>query len=227
MIFGLTRVRMARVLAVLAVIAVAAAAWFLLLSPRASQVDQLTADREAAEFSNITLLREQRQLMDLAAQAPALAREAQDLFAAMPQTANLPEVLDGISRAAVASGIDPADISVINTGVPEPVTTDSQTAGEAEGIGVNLATMHTELSVTGSVKSLKSFLERIQTMDRSILVDSTVLTAPPPGTNKGKSTLTVTGTMFVLQSTLPNLVANAQKVVDDARAQARSSTISN
>lgn len=222
MIFGLTRVRLAVVTAIIAVLAVALAAWFLVLAPRVSEVDQLTAEREAAELSNMTLMRQHRDLIELAAKAPALAREAQSLFAAMPQKADLPAVLDGLSRAAVESGIDPADISLINTAVPEPLTTaESTTAGEAEGIGVNLATMHTELTVTGSDKSLKAFLERIQTMQRAILVESTVVTAPPPGTKKGKSTLTVTGTMFVLRSTLPNLVANAEKVVADAQAQAR------
>ena len=139
--------------------------------------------------------------------APAAAAEAEKLFASMPQEADIPEVITQISKAAESAGIAPADIQTINTSVPVPVGGPA-TQGES---GVALATMQVDVTVKGSDEQLKKFLDNLQALDRSILVQSTNVTA-----TGGASALQVTGQMFVLQSPLEDLVQTVTKVVEEA-----------
>ena len=218
---SLNRVRVAIILSVLAVVAIAAVGWFAVLGPRMSTADQLLAEASDAEAANITLQRQQRDLLDLAQVAPAKAAEAQRLFAAMPQQAQLPAVIDQITQAAVDAGIPPADITVINTGIPVPVAPDlATTADTATSLGVNLATMKVDIVVAGTRASLLDFLDRLQSLDRALLIQSTAITAAPDNAPAERSTLTASGSMFVLQSTLPDLVASAREVVAKAQASA-------
>lgn len=217
----LNRVRMATILAIVMVTAVAAVGWFAVLGPRTSEADQLMMEASDTELANIKLLRQQRDLLGLADQAPAKAAEAQRLFAAMPQQAELPEVIDQITQAALDAGIPPADITVINTGIPAPVTPDQPTTADAAtSLGVNLATMKVDIVVAGSRESLLDFVDRLQGLDRALLIQSTAITAAPDNAPSEAETMTVTGSMFVLQSSLPDLVAGAREVVAQAQAEA-------
>lgn len=221
----LNRVRVAIGLAVLVVLAVVAVGWLVVLSPRMSEADQLLVEASDAEIANMKLLRQQRDLMDLAELAPAKAADAQRLFAAMPQQAELPAVIDQITKAAVDAGITPADITVINTGIPVPVTPEqATTADAATSLGVNLATMKVDIVVAGSRESLLAFLDGLQALDRALLIQSTAITAAPENSPTQLETMTVSGSMFVLQSSLPDLVAGAKEVVAQAQASAAATT---
>lgn len=220
--------------AVTGLLAMAAALWLVLLQPRIATAASVKQQSVQVEQANLALLKRHREILDLAAQAPAMAREAQRLFSRMPETAQLPQVLQQINAAARASGISTRNIQLISTSIPTSVTApeangSAPAPGGAKGpgkavagaaaaattIGVNLATMTLEVTVNGTSWQRAAFLGRLQSLDRGFLI--TAHNAVSDGTNKDTGMLTVNGTMFVLESKLPDLVANAQSII--ARAQ--------
>ena len=93
------KVRLAQVIGIIAVLGVAAIAWFAVLSPRLATAGELEERAVAMQTANLTLRNQYNQALDQAEAAPAAAAEAQVLFAKMPQTAELPTVLDQITGA--------------------------------------------------------------------------------------------------------------------------------
>ncbi|MDO8732075.1 MAG: hypothetical protein Q7L55_05815 [Actinomycetota bacterium] len=208
---------------IVALILFAAALWSLVLSPRISTAAQLKEQSAQVEQANITLARRHGEILDLAAKAPQLAHEAQQLFSRMPESAKLPAVLRQIAAAAIASGISTQNVLLINTSIPESLdkvdnSSNQISANAASSLGVNLATMTIEITVNGSQAQRLRFLDKVQHLDRGLLINahSTIT----DGTHATSGTLTVTGTMFVLQSKLPDLVAKAQTIIDKAQQEA-------
>ncbi len=204
---NLTKTRLTIIFGVLGLVALAGLGWLLVLSPRLQEADQVSERATSMQTANLQQLNRYNDLVAKAREIPAAAAEAEKLFASMPQEADIPEVITQISKAAESAGIAPADIQTINTSVPVPVG-DPATQGES---GVALATMQVDVTVKGSDEQLKKFLDNLQALDRSILVQSTNVTAAG-----GASTLQVTGQMFVLQSPLEDLVQTVTKVVEEA-----------
>lgn len=221
-------VRLATIAAIVIVALISALLWALVMTPRLSRAGALDAETAQLGLANVSALRQERQIQMLADQAPELARQAQDLYSRMPQTAELPIVLQQITKAATDAGVRPADITVLNTGIPESVVDEKHpepgSAGAAaEAVGVKLATMSIEVTVSGTSSQLLGFLDNLQSLDRAVLVTETDFATSVDATStKPTQSLTVRGTMFVLESRLPDLVTNAQRVIDEARARAAS-----
>lgn len=217
------RVRLAVIGAVLLVLVASAAAWFLILSPRIATTAELEQQADQVEVSNNALTVRLARIEQLTQEAPQRAQQAQTLFAQMPETAELPEVLTQISDAATAAGIRPDGVTLITTSIPISVsdpaaTPGSEAASAASSLGVQLATMTIDVTVSGRSAQLQQFLTNLQSMDRTLLVNSTAQTEGP--TNSDENSLTVRGTMFVLESSLPDLVANAERVIAEAQQAA-------
>ena len=81
--------------------------------------------------------------------------------------------------------------------------------------------------MSGSRESLLAFLDNLQGLDRAVLITSTgLMDMQQPGTSSpedapkkgqaGQQSLDVTGSMFVLQSKLPDIVAAVQALIDEA-----------
>ena len=210
----LGRVKLAWAVGILIVVALALASWFFVLSPRLSTASDLTAQAEQLQTANLTLRNQVSKAMQLAAKAPQAAAEAQTLFATMPNQAELPTVLEQISGAATSAGIAPVDVSTITTSVPVPVV------GADAATGVNVAKMDVGVSARGTRAQILKFLDNLQGLDRALLVKSTSLatTAVDPQAKSNVETMEVGGSMFVLQSQLPDLVAEVQKLLDQAEA---------
>lgn len=221
-------VRLATIAAVVIIALVSALLWTTVMSPRLSRVSALDTEVAQLGLANVSALKQERQIQTLAEQAPELARQAQELYSRMPQTAELPIVLQQITKAATDAGIRSADITVLNTGIPESVVDEKKpepgSAGAAaESVGVKLATMGIEVTVTGTNRQLLAFLDNLQSLDRAVLVTETSFATAVDAVAAGpRESLTVRGTMFVLESQLPDLVTNAQRVIDEARARAES-----
>ncbi len=220
---------------VLTLAALAALAWLLVLSPRLTSAGDLAAQAEAVDFANLQLQSRYRQAVEQARSAPVAARDAQELFATMPQEAELPTVLLQIVDAAKDAGIDASKISVINTSVPRPLTgsqaraqqVPSAAGGLAQDLGVDLAQLELDMTVTGERANLLAFLDNLQGLDRAILLTSSGLTDAEQGRGEtgseaattagtAEQSLTVTGSMFVLQSKLPDLVANVERLISES-----------
>lgn len=203
----LSRVTIARIGFVLVFIALAAVSWLFVLSPRIDQAGELTQQADDLDLENLGLVSNLNRTRDMLKDAPEVALQAQELLAKMPQTAELPAVLDQISAAAVSAGIDPNEISSIATGIPTPV---------AEGTlpdGVQLAQMAISLSAQGSPDAVQAFLDNLQSLDRSLLITATQVTDAGAERADTSITLQLSGEMFVLQSQLPDLVATVDALL--------------
>jgi hypothetical protein len=227
----MNKVRVNVVVGVVALVAFAALSWFLVLGPRLSTASNLASETEQAEFANTTMLGRYNQTLQQADTATKAASDAQALFATMPQQAELPEVLRQIIDAAGRAGIDGKQIAVINSSVPRSLTGDPATGADpesaagaaAKGLGVDLAQLDLDITVSGNRPTLLRFLDELQALDRAVLVSSTGLTSLDAAgasasatAGKGAQSLDVTASMFVLQSKLPDIVAAVQKVITDA-----------
>jgi Tfp pilus assembly protein PilO len=201
-------------LSLLGIVALAAASWFLVLGPRLSEADEVALQVEQVEANNLQLRNRVNQTRDLADRAPAAAAAAQQLFARMPEAAELPTVLRQITDAAESAGMKPDNVQVISTAVPVAVGAGSTTGG------VSLASMKIDVTVAGSRPQLLTFLDNLQGLDRALLVDGTQITVTPDPDSKASETLQVSGTMFVLQSALPDLVAQVDQLKAEAGAAA-------
>lgn len=230
-----TRVRTHVIICVLLLVVFAAASWFLVLAPRIASAAEIAAQAEQVDSATLAMQGRYRQTVTQAASATQAATDAQALFESMPQQAELPDVLLNIIDAAKRAGIDAKQISVINASVPRSLTGNEATGADpesaagaaAKGLGVELAQLDVDVTVNGDRASLLVFLDNLQRLDRAVLVTATGLTdlnqsanggpenAPAKAGGGGQS-LDVTGSMFVLQSKLPDLVAAVQEVIDES-----------
>ncbi|MDP2289393.1 MAG: hypothetical protein Q8M73_12625 [Actinomycetota bacterium] len=208
----------------------ALAMWTLVLSPRIATAQELKTQTEQVETANITLVKKHQEILRLGEQAPQLAQEAQRLFSRMPQSAQLPEVFRQITAAARQAGISSRNVQVINASIPESVdktgsAAQPTTAVAKVDLGVHLATMTIEVTVSGSDGQRLVFLSLLRRLDRELLITGANTVSDGAKSNAG--TLTVTGTMFVLESQLPDLVATAQQIIQKAQQDAQDSTTAN
>lgn len=204
---------------------IAAGLWLGVLSPRLSYASEVTERADAVSVSNTSLLAQVGRLRDMAARAPEVAARAQALFSTMPQEAELPAVLDQISGAARQSGIPADGILAISPAEPMPLTAEapagtmSSTAAEAASLGVRIATLPMSITVQGDPAALRAFVDRLQNLDRAFMVTGTEFTTGPAVSGRGRVTqLVVTGTLYVLASQLPDLVAQVQESLQQAQA---------
>ncbi len=206
-----SRPRLVLLIGILVLVALITFGWTVLLGPRVNEAAALQARATQIEGANIALLGRYNELLDQARNIEDATSQAREIFARMPEEADLPTVITQITGAAADAGIPPGDIQVINTSVPEPITSDDDT-GSA---GVALATMRLDVTVRGTPEELLRFLANIEALDRSLLIKSTSMTLLAGRESTG-STLQVTGEMFVLQSPLDDLVREVKRVVEEA-----------
>jgi Tfp pilus assembly protein PilO len=209
------RVRFTVILGTLIIAALATVVWFLVLSPRMSQASDVETQVDQLGIANATLQARYHTVVKQAADAPALAAQAQTEFSKMPQQADLPAVITQLAAAATDAGITPEGIQVINTGLPNPVGAAEPGAAPA---GINLARMAISMTVKGTPAQVFEFATNLQGLDRALLMTSTNMTweRPPDGPPQG--VMQVQGTMFVLQSQLPDLVANVKELLVNVEA---------
>lgn len=200
------RVRVTALLGALVVIGVAALGWQFIVSPRLDAARSINEQADQVELANIRNLTRYADLQKKAEELPRAARDVKRLFASMPREADLPSVLQQVTRAAGSAGIPPDDITSLTAGLPEPVE------GSDDSASVRLATMSLAISVKGDEAEFRRFLQRLIDLDRSLLITSTGMTLATGGGQD--STLTVNGTLFVLQSQLDDLLEEVRRLVD-------------
>ena len=209
-----SRPRFVLLVGILILLILTAIGWLFLLGPRVNEAAALQARAAQIESANIALLGRYNEVLEQARNIEAATSEAQEIFARMPEEADLPEVITQVTKAAADAGIPPADIQVINTSVPEPVASEDD-SGAAGASGVALATMKLDVTVRGTPEELLRFLANVEDLDRSLLIQSTTMTMLS-GAEAAGSTLQVSGQMFVLQSPLDDLIRQVKRVVDEA-----------
>lgn len=209
-------VRNAILLGTATLVVIGVLSWLFVLSPRLSQASDITAQTESVATANLALQGRYNQRLDMARQAPQAATDAVELFTTMPQQADLPDVLRQITDAASAAGIAPRDVTSIRTSVPVPLAIPAP-AGPGETAapeGAQLAELPLEIAVKGPRKSLLAFVENIQALDRAVLIDSTNYNQSVGA----QEMLTISGSLFMLESELPDLVAQVKDLLSKAEA---------
>lgn len=219
------KVRLVTIAAIAVVVAAAALAWFFILSPRLATASELQAQADQLQMATLSLRNQYNKALDLKADAPAAAAEAQALFAKMPQTAELPAVLEQITGAATKAGIKANDVSSLTTGIPVPLSATAAAATASsdgtQGAGVQIAKMDIGVTAEGQRDQVLGFLDNLQGLDRALLVTSTIDSAvvATEGGPDNRESMQVGGSMFVLQSKLPDLVAEVKDLIAQAEAQ--------
>jgi hypothetical protein len=190
------------------------------LSPRLSTASDLNTQAEALTGSSLSQQNRYNKMLQMADEAPKAAAAAQEMFSRMPQEADLPAVLQQIMDAADKAGLKPAQIASISTTVPRPVKKASSSAKDKDAAGqVSLATMEVNVSGQGTREQLLDLITNLQSLDRALLVSSAAIqvdASTAEGDKAATDDLTVGGSMYVLQSKLPDLVA----AVNERLAQA-------
>lgn len=213
---GKNPARVTAIVGVIVLLVLALAAWFLVLGPRLQIADTVTTQAADLDLANLQLRNRYNQTLEQVAAAPEDAAAAQKLFATMPQAAELPTVLRQITDAADRAGIDASNIQIITTSVPVAVGTGT---GPTPA-GVNLASMDVGVTIDAPRANLLQFIDNMQGLDRALLLTGTQFTSTvgPDGQKTEQETLQATGSMFVLQSELPDLVADVEKLIAEAQA---------
>lgn len=212
---NLNRVRLTRLISAVLLVALTAIAWLFVLQPRQGVLAQADADLLAARDQQAALVSRSAQLRQLLAQAPDIAASAQALFEAVPQTAELPALLEQITTAATDAGIAAEDISVINTSIPVPIAdADPAAAQAAEELGVSLGSIAVDVSVTGSADELLAFQGNLENLERALVIESVSMSASQDQTQA--QTMSIAGRLFILRSKLPDLVERVDALVAEA-----------
>lgn len=220
--------RNAVLLGTLVCVVLLAVGWFFILAPRLTEPTLLQAEAEGVELANITQQRKLADLTRMAEDAPLAAQRVQALLDRMPRQADLPDLFEQITQAALAAGIAPENISTITQSVPVPLDDPTLSAvgpladalTSAQESRVDVAKLDLTVTVTAPEEQIIDFSRRIESLGRDVLI-SGLAVSNPSGMPDGERSATVTGTTFILESTLPDLVANVDQVLENAGISGR------
>jgi Tfp pilus assembly protein PilO len=137
----------------------------------------------------------------------------------MPEQANLPAVITELTDAAKAAGIPANQIEIISTSLPQAVVADDKGPSGPAVSGINLARMEISINVTGSSKQVDKFVANLEKLNRAFLITGTNATWQRQPDKPVSVAMQVQGSMFVLQSKLPDLVAQVQSLLTQAGGQ--------
>jgi Tfp pilus assembly protein PilO len=213
------RVRYTLIAGLFVVLAAAAAVWFILVSPRMSQASTINGDIEQVALANSQMRARYAAVVKQAAEAPTVAAQAQAEFSRMPEQANLPGIITELTDAARSAGIPAESITNISTALPQPVVLGGPNGEPAATSGVSLARMEIAMSATGTPAQILDFIKNLETLDRALLIKGTTTAWQRDPDKAVKVTATVLGTMFVLQSKLPDLVKQVESLLTQASVQ--------
>lgn len=152
--------------------------WFLVVSPKRSQVKDVKANAAAAQQKNAEFT---TQLAVLKAQSKDLARQNAALAAAskrIPTTADLPGLLRRLQGAATQSDVT---ITALTPAAPTPLTAVP---------GVSSVTV--SISVSGTYFAVEEYINDLEGLDRALMV--TGITAAPGSDSSTASTSGSTST---------------------------------
>ncbi len=215
-------------LAVLTCLAVVAATWFVLVSPRRAQADEIRQQSEAQAASNDALELQVAQLKAQFAKLPEKKAELAAIQAQMPVSAAMPELLRSLDEMAAATGVvlkevTPAAAAELPSEQPAPATgSDGAPSGEAStetgsaadpatasdpqaavvAGGLRVVEIPITVTVSGDYFETVAFLKTVQTeITRVFLVTSLKVTTPQTADTGGTVSLTIGGKVFALPDT--------------------------
>ena len=226
---------------VLGCLMVLAAGWFLLVSPKRSQVAQLETQAAGQVSSNAIL---STQLANLKAKAKDLPKQKARLAAVaakIPDNPALPALIRALSTAADAAGVE---LVTVTPGPPTAVVaTATGAAGAPAAPGApgsaaaasGLSQIPLTLNLAGGYFQVEQFVANLENLPRSMRITNLTMT---PGANPMKPTAagtpddghvltaTVTGTVFMAGAAAPAAVAAPVAPATGTKAPAGTATTS-
>jgi Tfp pilus assembly protein PilO len=132
---------------------VTAAAYLLLVRPKAAEVSAARADQQQAADESQTLQAQIKALEDVRANAGALRAQARTARSLFPGGPDLPDLVDALQKVADQSGVELASV--------QPSTPTVSTANP------DLADIDTTVEVNGGYFQIEDFLARLEGMVNS------------------------------------------------------------
>jgi Tfp pilus assembly protein PilO len=181
----MTRTRKWSLLTALVVVVVMLAGWFLVVSPTRSSADQAREQAAAQETKNDQL---KAQIADLQAKKKNLPQQ-QAIIAQVqqqiPSNPELPSLIRSISSMATSAGVDVHTLTPVN-----PVASAAQQPANAVGVnGQTLQTINVEMEVLGTYANVERFLNKMESLKRSLLVTGLTLNIASGSGTTGGSTV--------------------------------------
>lgn len=167
---------------VLAALAIVALWWFFVYSPAGDELDEAKADREAEESQTAGLQAQLAQLEEIARNEPEIDAQLMQYEALIPPTPDLASFILSANEIAEASGIDWQSIT------PSEPQADPNT-----GTG----TIDMQISIEGGFFQALDYLNRLEDLQRLVVVDSLSMSAGAADTGGAPSlSISVVGRMF-------------------------------
>jgi Tfp pilus assembly protein PilO len=221
-------------------IAILIAGFMFVVRPQYSKADSLHNDAKSVSDQTQVLNNRLAVLQSEENQLPAKKAALAKLTTKIPAAANLPDLTRSLQAAAqnipqppvsgrAVSALGHVDLSLFSPGAPTALTaaaatgtssssstsTSSSTSASAAGAAGAAAVQQIPLTVTisGSFFNVEAFLDRLESMDRAILVDGFGVTyqgsnEDPLLPNSGEVTVNITARAFL--TTAPLTAATAQ-----------------
>lgn len=203
---------------------VVVAAWFLLITPKHSEAAELRAATLAQEGTNDQLRARLEELKAKSADLPALEARLAAVQTKLPEGAELPSLVRALTAEATAAGLDlqgitPSTPELVSgplgdvTLPAEPATSegaqDTPAPPEASpASGEQLYAVPLTVNLAGRYSNVSTFVNGLEELSRSFLVTGFTLSENTvEGEAKGGTLLSLTGRVFVLTSTAPEVVA--------------------
>jgi Tfp pilus assembly protein PilO len=169
---------------IVAMLLLVAGSWFLLISPKNAEADDVHSSADDASAQLVIL---KHQVAALKAESAKLASYKTQLKTnqmALPTTSGVPDFLRQLQDSGVAVDVDISNISV---GAPEP----SKAVPSVYELPISL-------SAVGTVADMSSFLKRLQEVQpRAVLLNSVGLTESNPDTADPTQTASISLLAFV------------------------------
>ena len=163
---------------------VAILAVFFLVLPKMKDVNAAQDELESAQDQEITLEAQLRSLQDAQQEAPETEQQIAAIDAAVPPTADLPELFRLLQSAADRSAVD---FFSFTPGTPVVNATSSY------------STIASQITVSGGYFAIDEFLFLLETLQRAAKVTTLAIT---PSTGAGEATTTTTTSTLQLQMTV-------------------------
>ena len=160
------------------------AAWFLLISPKYAEADDVQVQSGDAQTQLVTLRKRITELKKEQAALPALKASLAKKQLALPSDSGVPAFLDQLQAAGTATGVE-----VTGVAVSSPVQMINLPAVWALPI---------TLTATGSAANLQQFLTTLQTgQSRAVLIEKANLGGDTADSKAGSMSLSVSLNAYV------------------------------
>lgn len=184
-----------KVVGALALLVIAGAGWMFVVGPATAELGDVREQTQAARDQNDLLSLQLLKLKQQAAALDATRAEATALAAKFPPTADQPGLFEQVNDAATGAGIGPKNVTALT---PTPPTVGGDATGAVQATpqsGGGLAQQTVTVSIEGDFAATQRLLQNLEELPRAYLVSAVTMGG---GSETGRYTTTITGTMFVM-----------------------------